>query len=176
MSWCQDQDWVPSRSRSQAVSKPVRHASIPMLCVQWKTPDYGQRNCPKHGEFHSKNKFEKLAHLVCFTSITRNFTVHCLQFLLQTMSLGILLLTAHWHTKQLSSGWPAVSHSCHKPPTLHLTDQCVISLWLTASPHIDQYSPCHVPICNTLFITNTAELHLSGLNGTASHPICRKSG
>jgi hypothetical protein len=31
-----------------------------------KTPDYGQRNCPKHVEFHSKNKFEKLVHLVGF--------------------------------------------------------------------------------------------------------------
>ena len=25
-----------------------------------KTPDYEQRNCPKHVQFHSKNKFEKL--------------------------------------------------------------------------------------------------------------------
>jgi len=28
-----------------------------------KTPDDGQRNCPKHVEFHSKNKFVKLVHL-----------------------------------------------------------------------------------------------------------------
>ena len=49
-------------SCSQAVSKPVWH--IPLLCVQWKTPDGGQMNCPKHVEFHSKNKFEKLVHLV----------------------------------------------------------------------------------------------------------------
>jgi len=39
---------------------------IPLLCVQWKTPDNGQRNCPKHVEFQSKNKFEKLVHLVGF--------------------------------------------------------------------------------------------------------------
>jgi hypothetical protein len=46
--------------------KPVWH--IPLLCVQWKTPDDGQRNCPKHVYFYSKNKFEKLVHLrvVCF--------------------------------------------------------------------------------------------------------------
>jgi len=30
------------------------------------TPDDGQRNCPKHVEFYSKNKFEKLGHLVGF--------------------------------------------------------------------------------------------------------------
>jgi len=37
-----------------------------LLCVQWKTPDDGQRNCPKHVEFYSKNKFEKSVHLVGF--------------------------------------------------------------------------------------------------------------
>ena len=37
-----------------------------LLCVQWKTPDDGQRNCPKHVEFYSKNKFEKLVYLVGF--------------------------------------------------------------------------------------------------------------
>jgi len=31
-----------------------------------RTPDDGQRNCPKHVEFYSKNKFEKLIHLVGF--------------------------------------------------------------------------------------------------------------
>jgi hypothetical protein len=54
----------PSWSCSLAVSKPVWH--IPLLCVQWKAPDHGQRNCPKHVEFYSKNKFEKLVHLVGF--------------------------------------------------------------------------------------------------------------
>jgi hypothetical protein len=37
---------------------------LTLLCVQWKTLDDGQRNCPKHVEFYSKNKFEKLVHLV----------------------------------------------------------------------------------------------------------------
>ena len=46
------------------VSKPVWH--IPLLWVQRKTPDAGQRNYPEHVEFYSKNKFEKLAHLVDF--------------------------------------------------------------------------------------------------------------
>jgi len=31
-----------------------------------ETTDDGQRNCPKHVEFYSKNKFEKLVHLVGF--------------------------------------------------------------------------------------------------------------
>jgi len=57
-------------SFSQAVSKSVLHT--PLLCVQWKSPDDWQRNCPKHVEFHSKNKFEKLVHLFGF--IIRNLT------------------------------------------------------------------------------------------------------
>ena len=34
--------------------------------VQCKTLDDGQRNCPKHVELYSKNKFEKLVYLVGF--------------------------------------------------------------------------------------------------------------
>ena len=60
-----DSLWVvPSWSCSQTVSKSVW--LIPLLCVQWKTADDGQRNCPKHVEFYSKYKFEKLEHLVGF--------------------------------------------------------------------------------------------------------------
>jgi len=53
---------VPSWSCSQAVNKPVW--LIRLLCVQWKTPDDGQRKCLKHVMFYSKNKFQKLMHLV----------------------------------------------------------------------------------------------------------------
>jgi len=62
----QDQDGtaVPSWSCLQAVSKTLWHT--PLLCVQRKTLDDGQRNCPKHVEFYSKNKSEKLVHLVGF--------------------------------------------------------------------------------------------------------------
>jgi len=35
-----------------------------LLCI--KTPDDGQKTCPKHVEFYFKNKFEKLMHLVGF--------------------------------------------------------------------------------------------------------------
>ena len=35
-------------------------------CVKCQIPDNGQRNCPKHVEFYSKNKFEKLVHLAGF--------------------------------------------------------------------------------------------------------------
>jgi len=60
----QDGTAIPSWFCSQAVSKTLWH--IPLLRVQWKIPDDGQRNCPKHVEFYSKNKFEKFVHLVWF--------------------------------------------------------------------------------------------------------------
>jgi hypothetical protein len=62
----QDQDGtaVLSWSCLQAVSKPVWRT--PLLCVQWRTPDLGQRNCPIHEELHSKNKFEKSVYLGAF--------------------------------------------------------------------------------------------------------------
>jgi len=37
-----------------------------VLCIQYWTPDDGQKTYPKHAEFYSKNKFEKLVHLVGF--------------------------------------------------------------------------------------------------------------
>ena len=66
---------IPSWSCSQTVRKPVWY--IPLLCVQWKTPDDGQRNCPKHVEFYSKNKFEKLVYLGGFIIIILTYiTMH----------------------------------------------------------------------------------------------------
>ena len=65
---------------SCTVSKPVWH--IPLLYVQWKTPDEGQ-NCPTHVEFYSKNKFDKLAHLVVFYCMNRQinrYSIHWLFF------------------------------------------------------------------------------------------------
>jgi len=55
----------------QAVSITCMTYTIAVCTV--KSPDDRQRNCLKHVEFHFKNKFEKLVHLVGF--IVRN-TVH----------------------------------------------------------------------------------------------------
>jgi len=43
---------------------PARKLSawhIPLLCVQWKTPDNGQRNCPKHVEFFRPDPARKVS-------------------------------------------------------------------------------------------------------------------
>jgi hypothetical protein len=37
--------------------------------VQWKTPDDGQKNCPKRVEFLDKNKFWKLVLLLVLFKI-----------------------------------------------------------------------------------------------------------
>ena len=47
-----------SRIRTEFHPDPARKV--------YETPDDGQRNCPKHVESYSKNKFEKLVHLVGF--------------------------------------------------------------------------------------------------------------
>jgi len=55
---------------------PARKLSVNLYdiyhcCVySEKIPDDGQRNCPKHVEFYSKNKFEKLVHLLGFVTST----------------------------------------------------------------------------------------------------------
>ena len=54
---------VPHMSKYSLQHHVLKHL---LLCVHWKTPDDGQRNCPKHVEFYSKNKFDKLVHLVGF--------------------------------------------------------------------------------------------------------------
>jgi len=55
---------VQACNATKRSAKPVW--PIPLVGVHWKTPDDGQRNCPKHVEFYCKNKFEKLVHLVGF--------------------------------------------------------------------------------------------------------------
>jgi len=50
--------------------------SVNIAVCTVKTTDDGQRNCPKHVEFYSKNKFDKLVHLVGF--IIRTLLCYCL--------------------------------------------------------------------------------------------------
>ena len=72
------QQWYMSYRFCWQLASRIRaeHSSILILlasCITYtiavctvKTADDGQRNCPKHVEFYSKNKFEKLVHLVGF--------------------------------------------------------------------------------------------------------------
>jgi len=114
----QDQDGVLSLSCLQALSKPVWHT--PLLCVQWKTPDYGQRNCTNHVHFHSKNKFEKLVHLVGFVISTfLKFILRIKLYMFRTVPLSIIrsfsLYTQQWYMSyrfadnlRAGSGWSSI--------------------------------------------------------------------
>ena len=75
-----------------------------------KTPDDGQRNCPKHVEFHSKNKFEKLMHLVGF--IIRNLTQR----------------TVTWMSKSLHS---LCTDTTHLPLYFFTLEECAHSFLTT---------------------------------------------
>jgi len=70
-----------------------------------KTPDDRQRNCPKHEEFYSKNKFEKLVHLVGF--IIRMTYIHsnALFFFFSADDI-----TFHWDPS--SPYWTSPSQPC----------------------------------------------------------------
>ena len=57
----------PGWSCLKAAIKSAWH--IPVPNVQWKTPDDGQRNCPKHVEFLDKNKFGKLVRMLMLLKI-----------------------------------------------------------------------------------------------------------
>jgi len=73
-----------------------------LLCVQWRTPDDGQRNCPKHVEFLFNYKFEKSVHLVGFiirslTRCTVTWTSHTAVFL--KFLFFFLLTNPFWFRK-----------------------------------------------------------------------------
>jgi len=66
--------WKTADDGQRNCTKHVEFYDIYHCCVQWKTPADGQSNCPKHVEFYSKNKFQKLVHLVGF--IVKMYTMH----------------------------------------------------------------------------------------------------
>jgi len=68
-----------------------------ITCIQYKTPDDGQKTCLKHVQLYYKNKFEKLVHLVGFI-----IRIHLYFFTI------------------LMKGWDRVSGTrCSNGPTVH---------------------------------------------------------
>jgi len=64
--------WNTCKTLHVSDSSSVHHQEFLLYTQQWyvsyskKTPDDGQRNCPKHVEFIAKINFKKLVHLVGF--------------------------------------------------------------------------------------------------------------
>jgi hypothetical protein len=61
------QEFSTVRSALVYVLQGWWHTPVPN--VQWKTPDNGQRNCPKHVEVTDKNKFGNLVRLFVLLKI-----------------------------------------------------------------------------------------------------------
>ena len=59
-----------------------------LLCIQCWTSDDGKKTCPKHVEFYSKNKFEKLVHFVGFIIIMSEI---CTEFIVLQFILHLLV-------------------------------------------------------------------------------------
>jgi len=55
------------------IRRLVLHDIYLLLCIQYYTPDDGQKTCPKHVEFYSKNKFVKIiaSRWFCYKNISR---------------------------------------------------------------------------------------------------------
>jgi hypothetical protein len=143
--------FVRQLSGWKAVYKPVWH--IPLLSVQWITPDDGQRNCLKHAEFHFQNKFEKLVHVVGFIirvelyivkttgfklffkagETGRVCVVECCSYAPCWMDIGV------YHSK--------VGFSCPKPTFLQHTN----SIWQhNTNTHTQTQTSCFTNFNNNL--------------------------
>jgi len=112
-----------------------------LLCVQWKTPYDGQRNCPKHVEFYSKNKCEKLVCLVGF--IIRNPST-----LIDAVSDNITVygpqmnnfINTRWHAVEGGSHTDtAVTSPNRWTPTFVLTWQSCYAMKLTVYRQLDRW-------------------------------------
>jgi hypothetical protein len=73
------QQWYMSYRFADSLQAGSECSILILLTSCQQTPDDGQRNCPKHIEFYSKNKFEKLVHLVSF--IIRNSSVYIVRMI-----------------------------------------------------------------------------------------------
>ena len=59
--------YIQQRYMSYRFADSLRATSYQQTCMTYTVaPDDGQRNCPKDVQFYTKNKFEKLVHLVGF--------------------------------------------------------------------------------------------------------------
>jgi len=133
---------VPSWFRSQAVSKLVW--LIPLLCVQWKTSDDGQRYCTKHIEFYSKNKFEKLVYL--FNSVIKQLDA-------QNFCFTISLFHAFTCFEQMCSSSGGQNSIKQPLVSSHLqvydTRGCVMQFW---PPDDEHMCSKHVEAWNKLIV------------------------
>ena len=97
-----------------------------------KTSGDGKRNCPKHAEFYSKNKFEKLVHLDSF--IIRIQKIRCLKEILlrnvtdRLMTVkGLRLMTRT--CKLLRIAYTVTTYSRQNGSCIYNCQVCVVWKW-----------------------------------------------
>ena len=93
-----------------------------MLCVRYWTPCDGQRDSPKHVEFYSKNKFEKLVHLVGFVTRKKQKCINPLKAELNPICNLLALLGAHHilHISRIMVNFSNNDFNLHKLSHLQL--------------------------------------------------------
>ena len=139
-----------------ATSTPVWH--VQLLCVQWKIPDDGQRNCPKHGDIYSKIIWEiKASYLL---------TPWCRVLLEKLTGLQLVkkfpafqgtprFITALTSVRHLSLSWSSPIQSIYPHPTswrsililsTHLRLGLPSGLFPSGFPTKTLYTPLSSPI------------------------------
>ena len=106
-----------------ACGQVILLASNQQICITYtiavctvKTPDDGQKNCPKHAKCHSKNKFEKLVHVVGF--IIRNLS-RCTGHM-NVKCFGQLTIISYLHCMHLIPSfvqivsWWSIAETCRQ--------------------------------------------------------------
>ena len=117
-----------------------------LLCIQWKTPDGGQKNCPKYVEFYSKNKFEKLVHLVGFViRIFHDARSPARKIRYETF-LSNLLFISGWQSNRslIATSLQAATSEASNLPLEYATVLPVF--WNGIAPEDGRISPKHVEL------------------------------
>jgi hypothetical protein len=105
-----------------------RHISLPN--VRWKTPDDGQRNCPKHVELLDKNKLGKIGASVGF--IKKKSVAHYLVFVLIIIFIFTSTVWSRFATIHFSSRTEhsrLVVHHCRSSSVRSLLSALLALFW-----------------------------------------------
>jgi len=135
--------WFADSSRAGSGRKLSANLyDIHYCCVySEKLPDDGQRNCLKHVEFYSKNKFEKLVHIVGF--ITRIYhdvlSPECqiLNGCFNILSSSLFLFDTSCQTMKPFTIWSSFQITFQRPKIIQIHKHAV-SVY---------YIPCRLPNC-----------------------------
>ena len=149
-------------------------ASCQQTCMTYTTAvctvkNYWWWNCPKHVEFYSKNKFEKLVHLVGFIIRMRFEAV-----VMATINMAVFWSLSHvdWQIvytdvsavlTTIMWSWPClIIHHAMRDPALDEDDWSVSFIWSTITITLATNAHTYTDISLYAQWTNTTMLPSSG--------------